>query len=185
MGESFRMVSRLALIALVAGLFLGGTYYITKEPIAEQERMQAQQARQEVLPAAEDFEKLDMQNDAGIEEIYAGKANGGIVGYTVKLTSKGYGGDIVMTVGVNEEGVTGVKINSHSETPGLGAKADAPIFMNQYVGKAPEAFNVAKGAASGDDDILAISGATITSRAVTDGVNTVLELYRSELEGGQ
>ncbi len=131
MGESFRMVSRLALIALVAGLFLGGTYYITKEPIAEQERMQAQQARQEVLPAAQDFEKLDFQKTDTIEEIYAGKANGETVGYTVKLISKGYGGDIVMTVGVNGEGITGVKINSHSETPGLGAKADAPGFMNQ------------------------------------------------------
>ena len=85
------------------------------------------------------------------------------------VAPRGFGGEIVMIVGVNTEGVvTGVVITEMSETAGLGAKADDPSFLSQYVGKSGS-LTVVKGNA-GETQISAITGATVTSRAVTDGV---------------
>src|SRR3712207_8052036 len=90
-----------------------------------------------------------------------------------------------MMVGITTDGkVSGIKILSHSETPGLGANAETPQFSGQYKDKPAKELEVVKGTASADNQIAAITGATITSKAVTKGVNEAIEFYDSKLKGG-
>jgi len=107
--------------------------------------------------------------------------------YLLFCTSKGYGGDIPLTVGIQSDGtVSGYSVLSISETAGLGMKAkDDPNWGKQFAGKKADAFSVVKdGSGSGDDaKIDAISGATITSKAVTGAMNSCLAYFQS-LEGG-
>lgn len=164
---------RLFIIALVGGLSLGATNAVTKGPIAEQNAAAANAARSYVLPIADTYERVEVSPEgeyASIKEVYAGTKDGARVGVTVKLVTKGFGGDMELTVGVAADGsITGIRVGTHSETPGLGAKAQDDAFAAQYVAKlAPLA--VVKGAA-GDAEISAITGATITSVAVTDAAN--------------
>lgn len=90
-------------------------------------------------------------------------------------------------VGITADGnISGVKIGNHSETPGLGSKASEPTFKDQFKGKGTDkSLTVVKGNASNDNDIAAISGATITSKAVTSGVNAAIDLYKSQLLNSQ
>ena len=115
-------------------------------------------------------------------------ASGEALGYIFNITtSKGYGGDIQLTVGIQSDGtVSGYSVLSISETAGLGMKAkDDPSWGKQFAGKKVESFSVVKdGSGSGDDaKIDAISGATITSKAVTGAMNSCLAYFQS-LEGG-
>ena len=97
--------------------------------------------------------------------------NGEEIGYCVQVEPKGFGGNLTMIVGINADGtVAGAKVTSHAETPGLGAKSQAdPNWITQFAGQTADGqLKVAKDGGT----INAITGATITSRAVTDGVNT-------------
>ena len=98
----------------------------------------------------------------------------------VTVTDKeGYGGDIQITVGITADGtISGVAFLSISETAGLGMKATEPSFYNQYVNKKADKFVVSKDGGDGEQ-IDALSGATITSRAVTGAVNTALGYYQN------
>ena len=99
-------------------------------------------------------------------------------GYVVEVTPSGFGGTIDMVVGVGTDGtVTGVSIISMSETSGLGANASKESFRSQFVGKSGV---LAVSKDGGEID--ALTGATITSRAVTSGVNTAL-VVASEMQG--
>ena len=178
-------------ICAVAALALGLTNQVTA-PIIEQRNIQANnESRQVVLPGATEFTQMDnsvFSNIEGLEdgivaEVYEGKNGSEVVGYTIKTLPKGYGGKIELIVGISKDGVvTGTNIGSMSETPGLGSKASEPKFNDQFKGKpATDELNVVKGSASTENEIQAISGATITSKAVTDGVNAAIEVYNSSL----
>jgi len=171
MREIWKLTWKLLLIALVAGGALGLTNELTRGPIAEQTAQAAVAARQQVLAQATEFE-LIAENENGCDNIYRGTANGQPAGYTAQVTVRGYGGPIEVVVGVDEAGtITGVSVggSSFAETAGLGEKTKSAAFRDQYAGKtAPLTVDKAgKGA-----DIDAVSGATISSRAVTDAVNT-------------
>ena len=193
----------LTAITVVAGLLLGVVYGVTKDPIAKAQEKAKQEAFRSVLSDAETFES-DTEFDADaasallkengytsddISEVAEGKdSSGETVGYVVNVTShEGYGGDIAISVGIREDGtVTGIEMLSISETAGLGMKAkDDPSWGKQFAGKKVESFSVVKdGSGSGDDaKIDAISGATITSKAVTGAMNSCLAYFQS-LEGG-
>ena len=88
-------------------------------------------------------------------------------------------------VGISKDSkITGVEIGNHSETPGLGSKATEPIFKNQYVDKdVLNSLLVVKGSTNNDNEISAISGATITSNGVTNGVNAAMKIYNEKLSG--
>ena len=103
----------------------------------------------------------------------------------ITVTDKeGYGGDIQISVGILADGtVNGISILSIGETAGLGMNATNPDFYNQYAGKQVASFEVTKNGESGDNMIDALSGATITSRAVTGGVNAALAYYQT-ITGG-
>lgn len=182
----------LTLITLVSGIGLGFVYEITKEPIAQAQDAAKKEAWQEVFPEASssDFEETDVDAKAAdkaikdlgvkatIDEVCTVK--GGEAGYIVTATDKeGYGGDIKITVGITSDGtVSGISILSISETAGLGMKATEPVFYEQYEGKQTDRFVVSKDGGDGEP-IDALSGATITSRAVTGAVNAALGYYQN------
>ena len=187
----------LTAITLVSGLALGAVYGITKEPIAQQEELAKQEAYQEVFPEAEQFqtvtldEELSGQIRSGLDE--AGYTQDSIqevtealddegqrLGYAITvLTTAGYGGEIQFSMGVSLDGtVNGISFLSISETAGLGMKADTEEFRGQFAQKQVEAFTYTKNGASEEDEIDAISGATITTSAVTDAVNAGLCAFR-------
>ena len=180
----------LTLITLIDGLALVFVYEITKDPIAQAKDDAKKKAWQEVFPEADmnDFVAQEVDQAAADAAIKAVGANAtvdevckaGEDGYVVTTTSKeGYGGNIQITVGITADGtVSGISILSISETAGLGMKATEPAFYGQYEGKQAEKFAVSKDGGEGEP-IDAISGATITSRAVTAAVNVALAYYQN------
>lgn len=180
----------LTVITLVAGLGLGFVYEITKEPIAQAQEAAKKEAWQAVFPEADldEFEPMDVDQKAadkviknlGIKGSIDEVCTVGEEGYVITTTdSEGYGGDIKITVGITADGtVNGVSILSISETAGLGMKAKEPAFYEQYQGKQAEKFVVSKDGGDGEP-IDALSGATITSRAVTGAVNAALSYYQN------
>ena len=176
----------LVVVCVVVTALLAGTYVITKPAIDEQEALALAASYQEALPEADTFEDASITVDGEDVAYSVGQKAGETVGYVFTTSAKGYGGEIQVITGVSLAGeVTGVTIASDDETPGLGKKAGDESFRNQYYGAIPEeGFTVIKGNAAAENEISAITGATITSRAVTTAVNDALELYRKLCEGG-
>ena len=172
-------------ICAVAALVLGVTNNITAPVIEERNIQASNEARKIVLSEADEFKELDGMNSDIVLEVYEGIKDGQVIGYTIKTSSKGYGGAIELMVGISKDGkITGVEIGNHSETPGLGSKATEPIFKNQYVDKdVLNSLLVVKGSTNNDNEISAISGATITSNGVTSGVNAAMKIYNEKLSG--
>ncbi len=181
--ETLKLGLKLFIITAVAGLILGGAFVITKKPIADQVEKTNTEAMKEILPKADKFEKMGGKSNSVVTEVNEGKKGSNVAGYAIKVLTKGYGGQIEMMVGVSEDGkVQGIKILSHSETPGLGANAPQPKFSGQFKGKSTEKdLEVVKTAPGKDNEIEAMTGATITSRAVTKGVNDAVKFYKDEL----
>jgi len=180
-GFIIKLAAILCAIAFVCTFVLVLCNDITAPIIAENTKKAEEEARQSVLPTAKGgFEKVEGFNSTGILEAYIGKdEKGEVAGYCFKVSTKdnenkAFGGEIIMMVGINQDlKVTGVDLTSLAETPGLGAKADEDEFKNQFTGKVA-GINVVKSGAK-DSDVQAISGATITSKAVTEGVNNALK----------
>lgn len=167
----------LFVICLVLATLLAGTNALTEAPIAKQSEAKANEARQIVLPDADSFE--DANISASENEIYYGMKNGEKIGCTITTSAKGYGGDVKVMVGIDVATgkVTGISILSHSETPGLGANASNESFTSQFKG-------YPFGKETSESEITAITGATITSVAVTNAVDTALEDYESFVKEG-
>lgn len=163
----------LFVICLIATLLLGLTNQVTA-PIIEQLATEAEiKSRQVVFADAKSFGEAEILDD-GTSVVAALDGAGKNIGYVVVNTAKGYGGDISVMTGVDADGkVTGVNILSHSETAGLGAKASEQSFRDRFVGLV-KGITVSKDKA-GENSIDAITGATITSRAVTEAVNAAIE----------
>ncbi len=162
----------LFIITAVSALLLAFANKITAPIIAENNRIKTEAAMRTVLPEAETFTKVGVD---GVEEAYIANASDGLAGVCVVSVAYGYGGEVKVITGINANGeVTGIDILSHSETPGLGANAAKPEFTSQFDGKTKN-IGVSRVNASGNE-INAISGATITSKAVTQAVNTALEV---------
>ena len=188
----------LTAITLISGLLLGMVYEITKDPIAASQEKARQEAYKAVLKEADsfadyaDFDEKEVAkavkdiSGCTVNGVAEAKDNSGeTIGYVVTATSsEGYGGDIQISVGIGNDGVVeGVEILSISETAGLGMKATEAKFRDQYVGKTVEAFTVTKTGASSDEEIDALSGATITSNAVTNAVNAGLAYFNHVIGG--
>ena len=184
-------------ITLIAGLMLGVVNDITKEPIARQEQKAKTEACQNVFAAAASFEEQEMEDatqalaDAGltgadIDELMAAKdASGALLGYVITVTDhEGYGGDIQFSMGVTTDGVlNGISLLSISETAGLGMRA-GEVLVPQFENKDVDRFNYTKTGSTADSEIDAISGATITTNAVVNGVNAGLVYFDEFLKGG-
>ena len=190
----------LTLITLVAGGLLGMVYEVTKEPIAQQAEKEKQEAYKAVFEDADSFEVCVEADDADLaayltengfeaqtvnEVMEAKDASGETIGYALNMTtSEGYGGDISFSMGVTLDGtLNGISILDINETAGLGMNATKDEFKGQFAGKQVDAFEVAKSGAASDNEINAISGATITSKAITGGVNAGLCAFEYVKEG--
>ncbi len=185
------------MITVVMGAALGIVYNITKEPISNANEKAKQESYAAVMNGAEEIKAMsdisyeDINNwllDEGfkndtIEEVSVATADGETLGYIVLVTdSAGYGGDIQMAVGVDVSGsVTGISFLSINETAGLGMEAQKDAFKNQFVGKDVEKFSYTKTGAASDSEIDALSGATITTSAVTVGINAAIAYVNSQL----
>lgn len=187
----------LTFITLAAGLLLGFVYEITKEPIAKQNEITKQKAYKAVFSEADSFETQSSEGAFSLASIgfetatvdeaaNALDANGNVLGFVYTITtSEGYGGNITITIGIDNDGaVKGVEFLTLSETAGLGMKAKEDSFKNQYVGKTVDKFAYTKNGAANENEIDAISGATITTSAVTNAVNAGIALFDSIKEGG-
>ncbi|MCH4073009.1 RnfABCDGE type electron transport complex subunit G [Pseudoramibacter sp.] len=188
----------LLIISAVAAALLGFTNSITKAKIAQQEKQTNIEARQKVLKKADKFteiknikavaKKAAKSNSGIVNEAYKGYKNGQLVGYTVKVSPKGYGGEVELLFGYDTSGkTTGITVISNSETAGLGARCVEPSFQKQFYGlSANNTYTVAKhGSKSSPTQIEALAGATITSRAVTLGLNTSDQVYKVISKGAK
>jgi len=167
---------KLFLLAAVAGLALGLTNMVTEGPIKQQAILAAESARKAVLPAANSFTAATAPE--GLLDAYvAYDAAGAVVGKTGTIVTKGYGGEIEITVGVDLNGVvTGISVggSSFAETAGLGARAKEPWFAEQFVGNSSPIAVTKDGG-----EIDAITSATITSRAVANAVDVAVRALGS------
>lgn len=187
-------------ITLIAGCLLGLVYQVTKEPIAEAQQKAKDEACKEVFADAEGFvlqEDISSEDassfvqdegyNVSIDEVLeAQDASGSKLGYVITVTDhEGYGGDIQFSIGIRNDGtVNGISILSISETAGLGMNADS-VLKPQFEDKNVEQFEYTKTGVPGDNQIDAISGATITTNAVVNGVNAGITYFRTQLmEGG-
>ena len=169
------VVTLLLFAAVVAGL-LGLVNNITEQRIAEYKADKIQMAMKAVLPAREYSE----QYYDGEEDLVSKVFMAGDEGWVISLTPSGFGGLIDMLVGVDKSGaVTGVSIVSMSETSGLGANAARESFRSQYIGKTGSVKLKKQGG-----DIDALTGATVTSTAVTKGVNAALAAVQDLMKEG-
>ena len=159
-------------ITAVSALLLAVVNSKTAPVIAENLLKRTYEAMEVVMPEAKEFNPVNDENS----QIYeASDANGEVIGVCVITAANGYGGEISILTGIDKElKVTGIDILSHSETPGLGANATKPEFKEQYTGK-KEGLGIDKNA-PGENEIQAMSGATITSTAVTKAVDEALKI---------
>ncbi|MCF2670630.1 MAG: RnfABCDGE type electron transport complex subunit G [Butyricicoccus sp.] len=170
-----RLVVVLGLITLVCALLLGVVNQVTA-PQIEQNNINTRNAAMAELIAGAEFEDMNVTEPAtkeeptGISGVYKATIDGQDAGYCVEVQPSGFGGVMTLIVGVNADGtIAGAKVTAHGETPGLGAKAQAdPEWIKQFAGKAADG---SLAVAKDGGDVVAITGATITSRAVTRGVN--------------
>lgn len=171
----------LLVIASIVALLLALTNSITVDKIAEQNMITQNKSCEIVLPIASTFTETDYDGTT----YYVGKDDSGnIVGYSIITSEKGYGGQVEVMTGITTDNtISGVVILSQDETPGLGANAEKEEFRDQYKADVPEGgFTVSKSSA-GDGEIQAMTGATITSKAVTSAVNDAIDIY-DEVKGG-
>lgn len=167
-------------ITAVAALILAKVNDVTKPIIEEQEIEKMQAAMAEVLPEADVFEEvpLELSEESTLTKIYKTDA-----GYVVFAAPKGYGGEITMAIGIDAEfKVAGLSIiSAEHETAGLGANCKNKEWQSQFIGKTEDIQVVKNGAK--DNQIDAISSATITSKAVTKAVNEALKA--AKILGGE
>lgn len=189
----------IVIITLVAGAALAYVEQITKEPIEQAELEAQEEAYNEVFSDAESFSELeDFDSDEASEILSEMGYNvtldqaatalddgGNKLGYVFVITShEAYDGDLQLVIGITNEGTTnGISFLSLSETAGLGMEADTDSFKSQFAGKSVEEFEYTKSGAETDEQIDALSGATITTNAVTNAVNSGLA-YARYLKGG-
>ncbi len=172
----------LLVITLIAGIILGATYQITKDPIDQQAALAAENARKAALPQAETFEPLTLEENSGLDWLYVGKTGDQVVGYVGQATVQGFGGEVEVIAGLDENlTLTGVSVggSNFSETAGLGAKAKDAAFTDQFAGKTPPLRVIKAGDTAGDNTIDAITAATITSGAVNSGVTRIANYVKT------
>ena len=200
-------------ITLVAGLALGAVYNLTLNARKTQEEKTINEAYKNVMPGVVSTEKvkvnLKKMNKHIAEEVKAKEEemdyvsyneykatidnvllakdkNGKDLGYIITVTDEeAYNSSLTMTVGIDMSGsVKGISFLDINETPGLGMKAKDKSFLDQYVGKDVKFFTYSKTGAEDDSEVDAISSATITTNAVTHGVDACL-ILAEHLDGGE
>lgn len=174
MNEYTKMIVVLVLLSMISGAVLAFSYEITNAKMLEQAEIALQNAVKDVIPGAvevEPVENAELTLFIGIDD------QGNKKGVAFETIASGFGGPIEMMVGYDpsEGKIIGLEILSMQETPGLGSKIDEPDFKDQFLGKSVEDAFVVK------QDVEIITGATVSSEAVSKGIketlDKVIELY--------
>lgn len=173
----FRFTIVLSIICIVAALVLGITYNATSPLIAAQKEKETQEALGKVLPGADRFQ------ERSIDSIYYYECYSGdrLLGYAIFVKGEGYAGTIETLVGLDvDANVTGLEVLSQNETPGLGARCTEirygdkePWFAVQFKGKPISQLDL--------KHIEAITGATITSKAITDSARETAKAFMAKI----
>ncbi|NOZ22448.1 MAG: RnfABCDGE type electron transport complex subunit G [Planctomycetes bacterium] len=181
MKKTLQMVFALGSISLASGASLAGIFVLTDPVIQKQELAAKTQMAKQVLPGAE-FD-LDSSKKGGPADRFEGRdRDGKIEGVVYVTTARGYGGPIDVVVGMKTDGtIQGVRVVKASETPGLGSRIrevrygeKEPYFTKQFKGETVSDFS------SGKFKLDAISGATISSKAVESAVRKAVDLFKQE-----
>ena len=180
--EILRPIIVLFLIAAVMAALLGDTNLLTKDKIEQLSLKTELEAVAKVIDGETTVETLTL--DGKEYTYYKAEKDGKINGYVFKTSANGYGGAVSVIVGFDTKGsITAAEITDVSnETPGLGQNAKNESFYSQFAGKTTE-LGVVK-SNPGDDEIKAVTGATITSTAVVSAINEARTLYTAVTEGG-
>ena len=175
-----KIASNLAMACFISGLVIGAVYYVTAPVAAQKAEEMKQESMRSLVAEADSFADIP-----GEEGCFAAQKDGSTVAYIIPSESKGYGGKIKLLVAVDTEGkVLDYNILEHNETPGLGDNAQKPDFRKQFAGKGPELLEVTKDP-NNKENIQAMTGATISSRAVAKGVKEAAERAASLAKGGR
>lgn len=177
MRDFVRMMSLLFIVCGLAAASLAVVNRVTRERIALWEKQRQEEALRAVLPGTNEFVVL------ASNKIWESRRQGRTVGHAFLIVVQGYSGPITLMFGVDGDGaVTGLEVLGHTETPGLGAKIASAGFREQFRNKRMEQLKLKK-----DDprtgQIDAITGATISSRAVTKAMHTTLDSFKKEKDG--
>ena len=175
-----RMVGALFAVTAVSAAALSAVYRATEGPRERIKAQEEERLRKEVLPAAARFESV---RKGGAEFFEGFDEKGSLVGFVAKGRARGYGGDVVVLVGLDKDlRVVAVRVLEQKETPGLGTKATEPPFLRQFKGLRAEDLKLRRYGGKVD----AITGATITSRAVTEAAREAAESVAKALgrDGG-
>lgn len=192
----------LVVVTFVAVLLLAVVNQITKGPIEQAEIDARAAVYASVYPNAENFAEIDnsealiegsaeLLTNAGYDGCFVNDAlavtdaGGNIKGYVIAATSpSGYGGDVQIAIGISDGKLTGFDVVSQSETAGIGSKITEDSFKSQFAGKPATTLESTKSGATEDNQFDAISGATISTGAVTDAVNAAIAFYQANFGGG-
>jgi electron transport complex protein RnfG len=173
--EYTRMIVVLTIISLLSGGVLAETYRFTQPKIEKVREERLAQSVFDVVPGATGFE--DIGTD-GFNLFRVFDDSGAVLGYAFVAESAGFQGTIRMMVGIDENctRITGLMVLEHLETPGLGARIIEPGFRQQFIGKSvTDKFQV-------NEDVDAVTGATISSNAVANGLKDGIERVRTIIE---
>ncbi len=168
-------VLSLVVICCVVSALLAVTNAVTKSRIEQNEEENSNAMRYEIFAEAKSFEDQDIY-------YIALNDTGDTIGYVFETSAKGYGGDVSVMTGITLDGqIKGIRILSHSETPGLGANCINEEFIRRFEQEIPKngELSVVKGEPSENGNIDAITGATITSQAVTSAVNNAISEFET------
>ena len=165
-----QIAMNLTAACLISGIILAGTFFVTHPIALEKNKMLEEQAMKNLVAEADTFSAVDEKDGW-----FAAEKNGNVIAYIVPGESKGYGGAIKIMVAVSSDGkVIDYNILSMNETPGLGDNAAKDFFRDRIKGKTSDALVVVKDP-SNTENVQALTGATITSRAVTDGIKAAVD----------
>ena len=178
----FKPAITLLITAVITVALLSVVYNFTKEPIEKQKRRTQEEAMREVLPKASDYREMETELSGSIVAIYEGLyisealTDDVLIGYVIMLSPEGYSGNIDIVVGIylGEGKISGMRVLRHTETPGLGALAVKEDFYSRYEGLPFGQLTVVR-SSPGENEIQAITSATITTRAITNAINEAIE----------
>jgi len=181
MKDILKVALVLALVCVIAAVSLAAVNEVTQKEILRRSQEELKEALRAVFPGADAFQVMQLSlpketesKDFSILELYQAFSGDKEIGYVFKVASSGYGGPIVMLIGVStkDNKITGIQILEHQETPGLGSNVAEPEFLGQFIGKSiTDPFKL-------NQDVKAITGATISSRAMVRACLGVIDYLK-------
>lgn len=184
MKENFKLGRTLLIITAIAGVILGFANNLTKDAILENSKINKEDLKA-ILAQAESIRDIDFTETETVKEVYEAVNGNDVVGHVLKVTTKGFHGPVDFVVAITtDDKVSGVKVLSHSETPGLGAKIEEEKFTTRFSNKGiSEDLEVVKVTPNKDNEVEAISGATTSSKASVSAVNEAIRFYKENIKG--